>query len=337
MKKHAAISIFLLWTASELLFGQLVTVKTEFETDSILLGEQISFIITAEAGLKTNLELPHLGDTLTTEIEILSSFPADTMMDGDTITVSKEYLITSFTPGWNTIPPLPVKFETDILSDTIYSTAGLLTVLAPAVDTTQTIKPIKPPVNTPLSFAEVFPIILMIWGGLLILTLFIALAWILLKKEKVALAVPSKPLEPAHIIAFRELEKLKADDLPSSGLIKDYYSRLTEIIRRYITRQYEIHAMESTSAEILEAFRYSNPGEEELTERLEELLMLADLVKFAREAPGQRENEQHYSNAWDFIEQTFRLFQAEQEEVDKDQGDNADNDVEPVKLEENNA
>ena len=116
------------------------------------------------------------------------------------------------------------------------------------------------------------------------------------------------PQEPAHVVAFRELKKLEEDELTKKGLIKEYYSRLTGIVRTYITRQFSIHAMESTTSEILEAFAVQNTGDRKLLDTLESLLMLADLVKFAKEDPTREENETHLRNAYDFVERTYRMF-----------------------------
>jgi hypothetical protein len=319
------------------LFGQILTVKSSFEKDSILLGEQINFILSVESQKDAQLVLPVFMDTLTPEIEILHVNEIDTSFLDNRQFLRQEYLITSFSPGWNTIPPLPVAFQTGEVSDTMYSTAALLTVLAPVVDTTQAIKDIKPPLNTPLSLAEVLPLALLGWGGFLLLTLLAALVWIRFQKENNPEQFNVKPLEAAHIIAFRELDKLKEEDLPSKGMIKEYYSQLTEIIRIYIARQYAIHAMESTSSEILEAFTIQNPHENELSDRLEELLLLADLVKFAKEAPSNKENELHLANARDFVEKTYRIFLPdESENVQEEDIVSRELEVESVKMDKEN-
>lgn len=319
------------------LSGQIVTVRADFESDSAMLGEQLKFIITAESADDVQVGLPVYSDTLSKEIEILSVSDIDTAYSENRRTISQEYLVASFEPGWNTVPPLPVTFRTEGLSDTVYTTAQLLTVLAPDVDPEQPIKPIKPPMNTPVSFAEVLPWLLIGLGGLLLVALIVFLVRKHLKKAKHPELFTAKPLEPPHVVAFRDLKKLEEDELPKKGMIKEYYSRLTEIIRIYITRQFSIHAMESTTAEILESFTIQNTGDRKLVETLESLLLLADLVKFAKEDPTREENERHLRNAVDFVERTYRMFETEEDaEADGREDDPAKSEVEPVKLEENN-
>jgi len=318
--------------------AQLVTVRSEFDVDSILLGEQLRYTISAEADSNVIVTLPSFQDTITSSLEILKEGGIDSLVrDGKTI-VSRQYLITSFEPGWNTVPPQAIAFQAGSLQDTVYTPAGLLTVLAPDVDTSQAIKPIKPPLNTPVSFAEILPWALIGYLGFMLSTFIAALIWIYVKKKNHPELFPQKPLEPAHVIAFRDLEQLREDKLPQKAQVKEFYTRLTGIIRNYITRQFGIHAMESTTNEILEAFRIQSPEEKTLLEKLGELLTLADLVKFAKEDPAPQENEQHLDNAYHFVEKTYRMFLPEEE--DKPTGNestiNDEPGVEPVKLEEGN-
>ncbi len=120
-----------------------------------------------------------------------------------------------------------------------------------------------------------------------------------------------KPQEPAHVIAFRDLDKLKEEKLWESGQVKMFYTRLTEISRQYIERQYGIPAMERTTEEILEAFRRSNTEEPLLDEMLKELLELADLVKFAKEDPLPVDNQTNLNNAYLFVQKTYPMFYME--------------------------
>ena len=72
--------------------------------------------------------------------------------------------------------------------------------------------------------------------------------------------------------------------------------------------QYDIPAMESTSNEILDAFRKANPDDNLLDDILKELLELADLVKFAREDPLPVDNQTNLNNAYIFVQKTYPLF-----------------------------
>ena len=120
-----------------------------------------------------------------------------------------------------------------------------------------------------------------------------------------------RPLEPAHVIAFRELDRLKEEKIWNRGMVKEYYTRLTEITRKYIERQFDIPAMESTTEEILDAFKRANLDDNLLNEMLKELLELADLVKFAKEDPLPVDNQTNLNNAYIFVQKTYPLFYRE--------------------------
>ncbi len=236
--------------------------------------------------------------------------------------VEQRYMITSFESGMQMIPSQQVNYSAGEIVDTALSMPLMIQVFEPVVDTTQQIKPIKGPINTPLTFRELLPWIAIGLGGWMLIMLLIALIWIYFQRRKNPEVFTLKPQEPAHIIAFRELDKLKEQKILEQGKVKQFYTKLTEITRRYIERQYGIPAMESTSEEILYAFRKSNTEENVLEEMLEELLGLADLVKFAKEDPLPVENQTNLNNAYLFVQKTYPLFYMEDmERRGEDMGD----------------
>jgi hypothetical protein len=60
-----------------------------------------------------------------------------------------------------------------------------------------------------------------------------------------------KATEPPHVVALYELDRLRSEQLWQKGMIKEYYTRLTEIVRIYIERQFGVMAMEQTSNETI--------------------------------------------------------------------------------------
>ncbi len=330
---------FLFLLPAHFVMAQLVTVRGSFGADSAMIGEQIIYRITVESADDVQISLPVYSDTLSRGIEILKASEIDTAFSEGKRVISREYLVTSFEPGWNTVPPQPVAFKASGLEDTVYTTTLLLTVLAPDVDPAQPIKPIKPPVNTPLSLVEILPWLLYGYGAVLVVAALVLLVWYYTRKNKHPEEFSAHPPEPAHLVAFRDLQQLERDELPKKGMIKEYYTRLTEIIRLYITRQFEIQAMELTTLEILEAFAARTFLDRELLLLLEKLLVLADLVKFAKEDPTHEENVMHMRSAVSFVERTHRLFLAE-DNRNKEPGEEdkvaMEDEVELVKQEEKN-
>lgn len=301
--------------------GQLIRVQSEVSEDSMMIGDQVVYTLTVDAGEQVAFMMPDIRDTLSAEIEVLFPLSADTLVDGNRVVVSHRFMITGFEPGLQVIPSQSVSYTTLNVSDTARSMPLMIQVFEPAVDTSQQIKPIKPPINTPLTFREVLPWVMVGMGGWLLATLAFALIWIYRQRRKDPEIFMVKPQEPAHVIAFRDLDRLKEEKVWERGEVKGYYTRLTEIMRYYIERQYGIPAMERTTDEILAAFRRVNTENGLLEEMLSGLLQMADLVKFAKGEPLPLDNQTHLNNAYLFVQKTYPLFYREQPEFKEEETD----------------
>lgn len=117
-----------------------------------------------------------------------------------------------------------------------------------------------------------------------------------------------KPVEPKRRspeeIAHEALAQLLAEDLPGQGLVKEFYLRLTGIVRRYVEDTTGIHAPEQTTEEFLRDMRSRNAFPPERSARLAEFLEAADLVKYAGQQPGGDQIEQAISRAQEFVNLT---------------------------------
>lgn len=306
------------------LHAQLISVRSLVSSDSLMIGDQVNFTLRVEAAPDLPFNMPMLQDTLSSSLELLSPVMGDTSLSDDGQVVEHSYLMTSFEAGMHMLPAQEVRYEYNGQVDTARSMPLMIRVYEPEVDTTQAIRDIKAPINTPLSFRELLPWMLLGLGVLLLGTLVAALIWIYLRHRKNPEIFSMKPLEPPHVEAFRQLDELKEAKLWEQGQVKAFYTRLTEITRHYIERQYGIPAMEQTTDDILDAFRASNLDDPLLDDMLEELLELADLVKFAREDPLPLENQTNLNNAYLFIQKTFPMFHSEMEEAEEKQEERHD-------------
>ena len=113
------------------------------------------------------------------------------------------------------------------------------------------------------------------------------------------------PSRPAHKVALEALRALESEHLWQRGKVKEYYSMLTDIVRTYIERRFEVKAMEITTDEIMSAPEIMEI-EKPPKENLQEILVRADLVKFAKFQPLPEENEKSLSLAISFVESTHR-------------------------------
>jgi hypothetical protein len=287
----------------------------------MMIGDQVVFQLVVDAAENVDFLIPELRDTLSREIEVLYPVSADTVVAGGRRVVEQRYMITGFEPGLQMIPSQPVKYQTGNVMDTARSMPLMIQVFEPAVDTSAQIKPIKPPINTPVTLKEILPWVAMGVGAWFLGTFIYALVWMQRQKRRDPEVFTLKPQEPAHVIAFRELDRLKEKKLWESGEVKEFYTRLTDITRSYIERQYGIPAMERTTHDILMAFRKVNTENGILDEMLSGLLELADLVKFAKEDPLPVDNQSNLNNAYLFVQKTYPLFYREEVVEQKEEQD----------------
>lgn len=297
--------------------AQLIRVSSEVSADSLMIGDQVQYTLLVDADENVDFKMPSISDTLSRNLEVIAPLSSDTTAGEGRRKVRHSYVITSFEEGMQILPAQRVVYSFSERVDTALSMPLILRVFEPEVDTTEAIMPIKPPINTPLTFMEVLPWIGVGVGGLLLVTLVMALVWIYRQRRRDPEIFRVRPRDPAHVVAFRELDRLKEEKLWERGLVKEFYTRLTEITRTYIERQYGIPAMERTTGEILQAFSRSNTENGLLDEILEELLQLADLVKFAKEDPLPVDNQTNLNNAYLFVQKTYPLFYAEKMETEK--------------------
>lgn len=280
--------------------AQYVEVLAGFDTNQIRIGEVLNLNLRVHQPEEIRVDFPPIGDTLVDKLEVIRAWPADTSRVNGDLEILRRYRLTSFDSGLYVVPPLRFHFHSGLWSDSIESDPLFLYVHTVPVDST--IYDVKSPVHVPVGFLEVFPFVL---GGIIVLVALGFLFWYLRRRRKNRpLFRAPKPEEPAHVIAYRELRELKEEKLWQKNEFKKYYTRLTEIIRRYMERRYGIRAMEMTSQEILDGWDRSGEALEDLTDKLRLLLNLADLVKFAKQKPLASENEENMERAYDFVERT---------------------------------
>ena len=281
--------------------AQLPVVKATTDTTQIRIGEQFKLNFSATVSAGTKISFPLLTDTFN-HFEIVSKSPIDTVITDDkkSLTLRQQLTLTSFDSGYFVIPPMPfVISRSKEKTDTVLSEAMLMTVITVPVDTTKDIRAIKNIIDVPFPWLEYLIYVLIAW-------VFIALIIYLynkFKKKKVPIFVPKIPERPAHEIALEGLKRIEEEKLWQQGYTKKYYSEVTDVVRQYIERRFSINAMEQTTDETLKYFTNSLIREEE-KEKLQYILKLADMVKFAKALSIPSENESTMQFAYAFINNT---------------------------------
>jgi hypothetical protein len=305
LKAYSLLTIVLLSAGAA--FAQDYKASAHIAPGSILIGDQVDLNLSFSAPSGTEVKWPTIKDTILGNLQVISRSKIDSSWSADkkTLQLSQKLRITCFDSGFYTIPP--ISFFYRHLPDTTIRTAQteiqILTVHTLAVDTTLAIKPIKGPVKIGFSLLEFMPWII---AGLLFIAFAGFLIWYYLKRKKgepIFVLRPSVKYQP-HELALMELEKLRAKKLWQAGKIKDYHTELTDILRKYFEDRFHIMAMESTTSEILEDLESKTLVTKENREILNRILVMADLVKFAKYLPMPEEHDQSMNYAVDVINNT---------------------------------
>lgn len=294
--------------------AQEIKAIAKLDSNSIMIGQQVKLELSihyrVDNGKHVKIQWPVIADTIRKEIEILNQTKVDTIIPDSTnpfqFVQSKTLLLTSFDSGYWAIPPF--KFIVNNDTNGILTEPLLLQVNTVAVDTTQAIKDIKGTYSENYNWLDwLKDHMLVVYGTLVGILLLILMIYLIrhAQKQTPLPFVKEEPKVPAHIIAFEKLEKLKNEKLWQEGKLKQYHSALTDILREYIENRFKIQALEQTTDEILFGFR-NIAIDSESKSKLKQVLILADLVKFAKEQPLPNENELSITNAYDFVNGTKR-------------------------------
>ncbi|MFM9027648.1 MAG: hypothetical protein ACKOQ6_06600 [Bacteroidota bacterium] len=277
-----------------------VKVSSTADTNIIRIGEQIGINLKATVPIGNSLSFPLIGDSIR-KLEVVERGKIDTLSKKDAVSLEliQRITITAFDSGFYVLEPF--KF---ILNgkDTLSTEAQLLEVRTIPVDTTKSIKDIKPIMEPPFDWRTLLPYLL----GLMVAAIVAYFGYRYYqnsKKKQAAPATKPVPTKPPHETALEQLQELEREKLWQQGAYKAYHIRLTEIIREYIDGRYGINSMEMTTDETISALETAKIRGE-LVRPLEQLLRLADMVKFAKAIPVGPENEASILSAREFIRMT---------------------------------
>ncbi len=135
------------------------------------------------------------------------------------------------------------------------------------------------------------------WAAIVLAAL-LAIGVFLWSRKRTLGELQAEIVEPAHVRARKELERLNADGLFEQGQVKRFYFRFSEILRRYLEAVRGFPALELTTEEIAGRIHY----EEDRT--VMSLLRTADLVKFADAVPTAPRKDEEIRIAFSYIERT---------------------------------
>ena len=316
LKKIAV--LFFVFIASQA-FAQKVQLDAVLDTSKMRIGEQAKIDIYVTYNSRENIKIlwPVIGDTITGKIEVVGVSAIDTTFPDKTnstkIFQHQQVLISVYDSGYYAMPGFKFVINGDTANPGYTNPLFLEVHTVPTDSSASKLKDIKPPFDEKFNWKWYLDYI---YWGIAILVLLIAailITYYYARKNRQLVSEPEKPKIPAHLIALAALERIKQEQTWREGKIKEYYSSISDTIRAYIEDRFNVHALESTTDEIMMAFR-SQVVDKESKDKLQQLLTLSDLVKFAKMTPIEEEHNFTLQNAFDFVNGTKR--EEEMTEID---------------------
>ncbi len=290
-----------------------IVVSASIDSTMLMIGDQTALHLSVTQEANEHVEMPVFGETLQDGIEIIdrSAIDTTTLPDGR-LQLSQELTLTSFKDSLFPVAPIAVVSGTD----TFFTDPMALNVIQPfEVDSSLAITDIKDIEKAPIYWWGIIRWILL---ALAIIGLFVGayygVQWYrkhFLKEEEV---IEPELLRPADEVALEKLDEIKAQKIWKDGKVKEYQTELTDVVREYIGRRFDVQSTEKTSDETLRAMKPLI--DKELFAKLSKMLQLADLVKFAKWHTTPDENEQALSTAYEFVNETKEVINDEMSATD---------------------
>ena len=316
--KHIVLFCGLLVSAFS--FGQQIKVNAVLDSNKLRIGEQtkLDLYVSYDANAQKNIKIdwPSFEDTITEKVEIVSKTAIDsTIPDKNNpgrIQQHQQFIVSVFDSGYFAIPPFKFIVNGDT-ANPVLTEALFLEVNTVPVDTSEaSVKDIKPPFEEPFDWKWYLPYV---YWGLGAVAVILASIWLVVKlmKKKPEEAVEKKPEIPPHILALEQLDRIKSEAIWKEGKMKEYYSSISDSVRLYIEGRFGVQALELTTDEIVRAFK-TQVVDPVSKEKLQQMLVLSDLVKFAKQIPVEQENLLVLQHAYDFVNGTKREEEIQVEE-----------------------
>ena len=280
-------------------------VSATLDSTTLFIGDQTDLHLRAISAQGEQVTMPMLDKELTAGVEIVDRTIVDTVALKDGRVQYDQYLtLTSFEDSLFYIAPLPFVSG----ADTVWSEGLTLNVVQPfEMDTTDmAITDIKGVYKAPIWWWGIFRWVLL---ALLLAGVGVAGYYLITylqrrKLEEAGNEVVTEPLRPAEEVALEKLDAIKEKKIWQQGQVKEYYTQLTDVVREYIARRFEVSSVEQTSDETLRDIRPLLSERKDLYDQLRKMLTLADLVKFAKWSTTPDENELSLRNAYTFVKET---------------------------------
>ena len=282
-----------------------ILVSATIDSTTLFIGDQTDVRLSATCEVGEQVVLPVFDKELIEGVEIVDKSIVDTSRLKDGRVQYNQYLtLTSFQDSLFYISPLPFVSG----GDTLWSEGMTLNVVQPfETDSTDiAITDIKDVYKAPIWWWEFLRWVLLVIG---LAGIGVAIYYLVCYLKRVRTSggeqiVSAELLRPADEVAIEKLDALREQKLWQRGQVKEFHTELTDIVREYLSRRFDVSSVEQTSDETLHAMRPLLKEQREMYDNLHKMLTLADLVKFAKWSTTPDENEKSMRDAYAFVKAT---------------------------------
>ncbi|MDR1380929.1 MAG: hypothetical protein LBJ47_05550 [Tannerella sp.] len=286
--------------------AQQTIVDLKIDVADIMIGEQTMLHLSVTTDKDKQVIIPLPADMLMEGVEVLLITPPDTAdIKNNRILINYDLVITSFDSSLYLLPP----FLAIDGRDTVFSDQVALKVSVPDVnlENAEEYYDIKDIWRPQFVLADYYALIYGILFTLFVICIIGYFVQRMRNRPEKTAKVKEVSTLPPHEQAMRELKDIRERKLWQQGRNKEYYTEITDTLRRYMSARYGVSVMEKTSSEILDALRDEEPGNKEVYDTLKQILQLSDFVKFAKLHPLPDENDLSMFNANLFVERTKHI------------------------------
>ncbi len=283
-----------------------VSVSAGVDKARATIGDEINYKITVDFPENIEVFFPETKDKVG-GLAVKDFAVSDIERDKGRITRELNYVLETYKASSYIIPAFDIKYKEKLKPETeVSKTPEIFVEVVTVLDADASdVRGIKPPVSLDKRYFKLYIIIAIVFGVLILAA--IVLHYVYHRKQSETESIP-EPLS-AHQIAYNDLESLKAMDLISKGQIKDYYYRLSNIVRHYIENRFKLMAPDRTTEEFLVEMTVTGKLTGVHKELVGNFLEHCDMVKFAAYGPDSREIENSFNSAKKLVDETREVVQ----------------------------
>jgi uncharacterized repeat protein (TIGR01451 family) len=301
MVKKIFVYFILLFALADISSAQIISVEASADSSIYQVGDYIHYTIQVTADKNLTITAPAVSDTLAGMELISQQNPQKEEKDNQQL-ITYSYTFSKYDSSDVTVPPVQVFYETkgDTAAKSINTNPVFFKVRPVKINTAEDIKDVKEPLKIPLDWKWII-----FWVLVALIVISVAYYFYRRYQKRKAEMVPEKIIIkiPPHVTALNSLRTLKEKQLWQKGMIKEYHSEITEIIRRYFEERFNLPALEMTSGESIDALQ-KRRGTEKIIDDTHNFLTNADLVKFAKYQPLASINEEMMRQAEEIVHKT---------------------------------